>query len=327
MPSVAQSSPMQASPAIVPSNLPGNPPGLPTPLNADMNVTQGMDVPNPSQVFTDITMNIGVHNEEASSQPASDQVRNSETFQGIHENVLFSSTSAPVPGPVLQMQEERVEFFHLASDREIKQIENMHSQTIDLLMGSDRLQAYVSSKLVEDVESNMYFAQKNMLVRAKGYANYFLGEDTPLQIVDDSNLVLGPSVIRGMAQIVGSALSVGPSAEDVWKNSEVLAGLDNLSWFRLATAVMASVARGCGQVPNIHRRGNYPVDYAADSFTYSNSLEAPTSQMDIVQKLAAQIYSSMGGLGEDADPSTRAINICVAQWECFEWAIRSKTAT
>ena len=97
---------MQASPAIVPSNLPGNPPGLPTPLHSNLDVEQGMDTPNASQVFTDVTMNIGVYNEDASLLPAIDQVRNSDVFQPIHENVLFNESWAPVPDPVLQTQGE-----------------------------------------------------------------------------------------------------------------------------------------------------------------------------------------------------------------------------
>ena len=285
-----------------------------------------MDAPNASQVYTDITMHIGVRNEDTSLLPASDQVRNSDVFQGIHENVLFNSSRAPIPEPVLQTQGERTEFFRLASNREKERMENVRSQSIDLLTGSDRLQAYVNDKNVEDAESNMFYAQENMLVGAEGYANYFLGESTPLRVVEEGDIILGPSIIRGMAQIVGAAISAGPTASDAWRNGEVLAGLDNSSWFRLTMSVLASVARGCGRVPNIHTRGNFPVDYEADSFSYSNDLEAPTSQADVVRKLAAQIYSAMGGPGEDDDPGHRAINIRAAQWERFEWAIRSETA-
>ena len=242
-PSVAHSSPMQASPAMAPSNLPGNPPSLPEPLPADSTVLQGMDVPNPSQVFTDVTMNIGVHNEDTSLLPASDQVRNSKVFQEIHENVLFNSSRAPVLEPALQTQGERTEFFRLASNREAMRIENTCSQSIELLTGSDRLQAYVNTKNLEDTEGNMFYAQENMLVGAEGYSNFFLGEDIPLRVVEEGDIILGPSIIRGMAQIVGAIISAGPCNEDAWKKGEVLAGLDNLSWFRLTSAVLASVAR------------------------------------------------------------------------------------
>ena len=172
----------------------------------------------------------------------------------------------------------------------------------------------------------MYYAQENMLVGAEGYSNFFLGEETPLRIVDEGDIVLGPSIIRGMANIMGSVVSARPSDDNAWKKGEVLAGLDNLSWFRLTMSILVSVVRGCGQVPNIYRRGNFPVDYEADSFTYSNDLEAPTSQTDVICKLAAQIYSAMGGPREDDDPGNRAINIRAAQWERFEWAICSEMA-
>ena len=165
-----------------------------------------------------------------------------------------------------------------------------------------------------------------MLVGAEGYSNYFLGEDVPLQVVEEGDIILGPSIIRGMAQIVGAAISAGPCNDDAWKHGEVLARLDNSSWFHLTMSVLASIVRGCGCAPNVHARGNFPIDYEADNFTYSNDLEAPTSQLDVVQKLAAQIYSAMGGPGEDDDPAHRAINIRAAQWERFEWAIHSETA-
>ena len=326
VPSVANSSPMQALPAMATPNLPGDPPGIAEHIPTNTFVEQGMNAPNLSQVYTDVTMQIGVLNEDNTLLPASDQVRNSDVFQPIEENVLFNSVRAPVPEPVLQMQGERAEFFRLASDKERKRMEESRSQSIDLLTGSDRLQAFVNTKNLEDAESNMFYAQENMLVGAEGYSNFFLGEDTPLRVVEEGDIILGPSIIRGMAQIVGAAISAGPNNEDAWKHGEVLAGLDNSSWFRLTMSVLASIARGCGRVPNVHARGTFPIDYEADSFTYSNDLEAPTSQADVVRKLAAQIYSAMGGPGEDDDPGHRAINIRAAQWERFEWAIHSETA-
>ena len=326
VPSVANSSPMQASPAMATPNLPGDPPGIAEHIPTNTFVEQGTNAPNLSQVYTDVTMQIGVLNEDNTLLPASDQVRNFDVFQPIEENVLFNSVRAPVPEPVLQTQGERAEFFRLASDRERKRMEESRSQSIDLLTGSDRLQAFVHTKNLEDAEGNMFYAQENMLVGAEGYSNFFLGEDTPLRVVEEGDIILGPSIIRGMAQIVGAAISAGPCNDDAWRNGEVLAGLDNSSWFRLTMSVLASIARGCGRVPNVHARGNFPIDYEADNFTYSNDLEAPTSQADIVRKLAAQIYSAMGGPGEDDDPALRAINIRAAQWERFEWAIRSETA-
>ena len=326
VPSVANSSPMQASPAMVTPNLPGNPPGIDAYIPTNDAVEQGMAAPNLSQVFTDVTMHVGVLNEDNTLLPANDQVRNSDVFQPITENVLFNSSRAPVPEPVLQTQGERAEFFRLASDKERKRMEDSWSQSIELLTGSDRLQAYVNNKNLEDAEGNMYYAQENMLVGAEGYSNYFLGENTPLRVVEEGDIILGTSIIGGMAQIVGAAISTGPCNDDAWKRGEMLAGLDNSSWFRLTMSILASVARGCGRVPNVHARGNFPIDYEADSFTYSNDLEAPTSQADAVRKMAAQIYSAMGGPGEDDDPAHRAINIRAAQWERFEWAIRSETA-
>ena len=107
-----------------------------------------------------------------------------------------------------------MEFFRLASDRELKQMENMRFQLINLLTGSDQLQAYVNTKNLEDVENNMYYAQENMLVGAEGYSNFFLGEDTPFRIVEDGDIILGSSVIRRMANIVGSVISAGPSDDN-----------------------------------------------------------------------------------------------------------------
>ena len=117
-------------------------------------------------------------------------------------------------------------------------MENMRFQSIDLLTGSDQLQAYVNTKNLEDVENNMYYTQENMLVGAEGYSNFFLGEDTPLRIVEDRDIILGSSVIRGMANIVGSVISAGPSDDNAWKKGEVLVGLDNLSWFRLTMSIL-----------------------------------------------------------------------------------------
>ena len=142
-PSVAHSSPMQASPAMATPNLPGDPPGIAEHIHTNTFVEQGTNAPNLSQVYTDVTMQIGVLNEDNTLLPASDQVRNSDVFQSIEENVLFNSVRAPVPEPVLQTQEERAEFFRLASDKERKRMEESRSQSIDLLTGSDRLQAFV----------------------------------------------------------------------------------------------------------------------------------------------------------------------------------------
>ena len=101
-------------------------------------------------------------------------------------------------------------------------------------------------------------------------------------MVEEGDIILGPSIIRGMAQIVGAAISAGPCNDDAWRNGEVLAGLDNSSWFRLTMSVLASIARGCERALNIHARGTFPIDYEVDSFTYLNDLEAPTSQSDVI---------------------------------------------
>jgi hypothetical protein len=97
-----------------------------------------------------------------------------------------------------------------------------------------------------------------------GFAHYFLRD--PLALVNDPSVPVESEYLRKMADVVGAVLCGGPCSteegeEDVY--GSILPG----DWFRLATFVLASVARGCIRTPNLARKGAFDVQPCKDDVT------------------------------------------------------------
>jgi hypothetical protein len=123
-----------------------------------------------------------------------------------------------------------------------------------------------------------------------GFAHYFLRD--PLSLVEDPSVPVESRYLRKMADVVGAVLCGGPCSTseaegDVY--SSILPG----DWFRLATFMTASVARGCARTANLAKKGSFPVEPCKDDFITAASITIPATQGALLQALAAQISEEL----------------------------------
>jgi hypothetical protein len=154
-----------------------------------------------------------------------------------------------------------------------------------------------------------------------GFAHYFLRD--PLSLVEDPSVPVESVYLRKMADIVGAVLCGGPcstkeSEGDVY--SSILPG----DWFRLATFMTASVARGCIRTTNLAKKGSFPVEPCKDDFITAPSISIPATQGALLQALASQISEELQPNGallpQDSIDGLRA-----TIWRAHEAQIRAWT--
>jgi hypothetical protein len=154
-----------------------------------------------------------------------------------------------------------------------------------------------------------------------GFAHYFLRD--PLSLVEDPSVPVESEYLRKMADLVGAVLCGGPSATseaegDVY--SSILPG----DWFRLATFMAASIARGCVRTTGLAKKGSFPVEPCKDVFITAPSIPIPATQGALLQALAAQISEELQPNGallpQDSIDGLRA-----TIWRAHEAQIRAWT--
>jgi hypothetical protein len=154
-----------------------------------------------------------------------------------------------------------------------------------------------------------------------GFAHYFLRD--PLSLVEDPSVPVESMYLRKMADVVGAVLCGGPCSTseaegDVY--SSILPG----DWFRLATFLMASIARGCVRTTNLAKKGSFPVEPCKDVFITAPSIPIPATQGALLPALAAQISEELQPNGallpQDSSDGLRA-----TIWRAHEAQIRAWT--
>jgi hypothetical protein len=126
-----------------------------------------------------------------------------------------------------------------------------------------------------------------------------------------------------MADIVGAVLSGGPRTvsegeQDVW------AALPPGDWFRLATFLTASIARGCIRTPGIGRKGAFDVEPCRDQFIHDGSLVRPHTQRDLLMALSAQVMEELKDEGALL-PQDSCDGLRATVWRAHEGQIRAWT--
>jgi hypothetical protein len=154
-----------------------------------------------------------------------------------------------------------------------------------------------------------------------GFAHYFLKD--PLFLVEDPSVPVESEYLRRMADIVGAVLCGGPcttreSEGDVY--SSLLPG----DWFRLATFMTASIARGCIRSTNLAKKGSFPVEPCKDVFITAPSIPSPATQGALLQALAAQISEELQPNGALL-PQDSVDGLRATIWRAHEAQIRAWT--
>jgi hypothetical protein len=173
----------------------------------------------------------------------------------------------------------------------------------------------------EEAISTLQDATDELSSLRMGFAHYFLRD--PLSLVDDPSVPVESEFLRKMVDIVGAVLCGGPCSTseaegDVY--SSILPG----DWFRLATFMTASIARGCIRSTNLAKKGSFPVEPCKDVFITDSSIPKPATQGALLQALAAQISEELQPNGALL-PQDSADGLRATIWRSHEAQIRAWT--
>ena len=167
----------------------------------------------------------------------------------------------------------------------------------------------------------MYKAVNEVIELRRGYAEFY---------VDNSLHFLKGSVMEGvtndsfdsMITFVSTALSMGPRLKEDVDAGDGFFFLKNSSWYRTATAMVAAILRGCVRTADVRQRGMYELDQA-DNFYLSDSLRAPTTMLELLQFMVAQLTEQLLPDARELPPAS-VEGIRAQIWEKHESALRAE---
>jgi hypothetical protein len=155
----------------------------------------------------------------------------------------------------------------------------------------------------------------------EGFSHYFLRD--PLTLLEDPAVPVESEHLRRMADIIGAVLSGGPRTVSEGEN-DVWAALPPGDWFRLASFITASIARGCIRTPGIGRKGAFDVEPCKDQFIHDGSLVRPHTQRDLLMALSAQVMEELKDEGALL-PQDSCDGLRATVWRAHEGQIRAWT--
>jgi hypothetical protein len=173
----------------------------------------------------------------------------------------------------------------------------------------------------EEAITTLRDATDELSDRRVGFAHYFLRD--PLSLVDDPSVPVESEYLRKMADVVGAVLCGGPCSTDE-AEGDVFSSILPGDWFRLATFMAASIARGCVRSTNLAKKGSFPVEPCKDDFTTAPSIPTPATQAALLQALAAQISEELQPNGALL-PQDSADGLRATIWRAHEAQIRAWT--
>jgi hypothetical protein len=155
----------------------------------------------------------------------------------------------------------------------------------------------------------------------EGFTHYFLRD--PLVLLDDPTVQVESEHLRRMADIVRAVLSGGPRTEKEG-DSDVWAAFPPGDWYRLATFLTASIARGCIRTPDVGRKGAFDVEPCKDQFIHDQSLVRPHTQRDLLMAVSAQVLEELKDKGALL-PQDSCDGLRATVWRAHEGQIRAWT--
>jgi hypothetical protein len=173
----------------------------------------------------------------------------------------------------------------------------------------------------DEVEGALHGITDELNRVREGFSHYFLRD--LLSLLDDPSVPVVSEHLRRMADIVGAVLSGGPRTAKEGEN-DVWVALPPGDWYRLATFITASIARGCIRTPDIGRKGAFDVEPCKDQFIHDASLTRPHTQRDLLMAVTAQVTEELKDEGallpQDSIDGLRA-----TVWRTHEGQIRAWT--
>ena len=167
----------------------------------------------------------------------------------------------------------------------------------------------------------MYKAVNEVVELRRGYAEFY---------VDNSLHFLKGSVMESvtndsfdsMITFVSTALSMGPRLREDVDAGNGFFFLKNSSWYRTAMAMVAAILRGCVRTADVRQRGMYEMDHS-DNFYFSDSLRTPTTMLETLQFMVAQLAEQLLPDARELPPAS-VEGIRAQIWEKHESALRAE---
>jgi hypothetical protein len=173
----------------------------------------------------------------------------------------------------------------------------------------------------EEAVATIQGATDELSAARLGFAHYYLRD--PLAMVVDPSVPVESEYLRKMADVVGAVLCGGPCATED-SEGDVFASILPGDWFRLATFMMASVARGCIRTHGLAKKGSFSVQPCKDDFVTNDPVIAPATQGALLQALAAQISEELQPNGALL-PQDSVDGLRATIWRAHEGQIRAWT--
>ena len=254
----------------------------------------------------------GVPSIASLSQPQGDKsdVNMESEFSDAGANLLVCRHLFPAQGQSLPVIREYTPTFGVAPPPSLECVDRITSWQASLRFNGE-------SAAIDA----MYKAVNEVVELRRGYAEFY---------VDNSLHFLKGSVMEGvtndmfdsMITFVSTALSMGPRLKEDVDAGNGFFFLKNSSWYRTAMAMVAAILRGCIRTADVRQRGMYELDHS-DSFYFSGSLRAPTTMLETLQFMVAQLTEQLLPDARELPPAS-VEGIRAQIWEKHESALRAE---
>jgi hypothetical protein len=173
----------------------------------------------------------------------------------------------------------------------------------------------------EEARATLQGATDELNMVKLGFSHYFLRD--PIHLIEDPSIPIKSNYLRRMADIVGAVLCGGPCSTEE-SDEDVYGSLLPGDWFRLATFITASIARGCARTTDLAKKGRFDVNPCKDDFEHDPSIITPVSQAALLQALVTQIAEELRPNGALL-PQDSVDGLRATIWRAHEGQIKAWT--
>jgi hypothetical protein len=194
------------------------------------------------------------------------------------------------------------------------------------LSRGDSLDRLITDKMVDDARETMDLCMEAVNVARLGYAHYYL--DGELQLVPDvdPDITIPSENLRRVLDLAAGVIGVGPVSTTGADAGDTWHCLKPSTWFRVSTAMLASIVRGCVRTAGIHAAGDFPFDPCFDRVQYAPGIDPPTTQANALRLLACQLLNELGRESCTADFSTsEAAQLHDARFATYKAYVEAQT--
>jgi hypothetical protein len=194
------------------------------------------------------------------------------------------------------------------------------------LSRGDSLDQLITDRMVDDAWETMDLCMEAVNVARLGYAHYYLDGELRLVPDADPDITIPSENLRRVLDLMAGVIGVGPVSTTGADAGDTWHCLKPSTWFRVSTAMLASIVRGCVRTAGIHAAGDFPFDPCFDRVQYAPGIDPPATQADALRLLACQLLNELGRESCTADFSTtEAAQLHDARFATYKAYVETRT--